>query len=146
MNRRTFIALSSSCILPFSGCLNDKLDIYPLTKIFVTNKYGSEVNINITICVGDEKVYESNEEIPPNTDVKIRKNWMGDSLNYIITVSLSENNKERITTSDISNRFELQENNCIMLDFTIEANKQIAPFVTDTRCDGGSDSSLDFSE
>ena len=131
--RRGFLFLIAS--LMASGCLNNKDTIYPLNRVIVSNDTDSDVSAEISFRKDGEPVDELETEIPAREDTVIKKEWMGDAVNYDITVSLAQNGKKSVSTSDLSERYNLQEDDCIAVDFEVNPNNEIETFLTGESCD-----------
>jgi|GEM_PF-1627907 hypothetical protein len=134
MNRRHLLSLGCGLVCSLSGCLTSEDTTNGVDRIEISNKHSSELAVSTTIQKNGNTEYDSNTTIAAGDDVNIKKEWMNDPAEYIITVALSNGTEETLGTEDLNKRYELGDR-CYEFDFVIDSEVKIRPHVGSEPCD-----------
>jgi len=140
MERRRFLTLGSGPLFLLSGCMNENPTEYGLAKIHLSNRYSERRTVSVTVTKEGQPVYDGSHTIEPGDQIQLVKSWMGNTVDYTVTVSISEENQETVSTADLSNQYDLSEDDCFTLEFVIQTTGDLTTFLTGSSCNPQTDS------
>lgn len=115
-----------------SGCSFSDSTVPGVAQIAISVQADRELAVELTVEKNGEVVH--NEYYDESTDRidLANESWMGETVNYELTVSLSNGREEVVTTEELGEQFDLSEEDCFGVNFHISNDGGIDTYVTDS--------------
>lgn len=133
MNRRQILTSGSALLASASGCLTNDTETHGVDRIDIANRHTTPLVTSTTIRKNGDVEYETETTVSAGDEVRIQEQWMREPAAYVITVSLSNDTEETLSTETLNERYELG-NKCYEFEFVIDSEHQIRPHVGSEPC------------